>query len=129
MSLKKQTGTKIHVQVMPKEVLSLLNIVSNGIYIDGTIALGGHASIIQQQLTNQGHLIGVDTDQEAIKICTNNLSSNTAPVSLFNNSYHNLESVLDDLGIIQVSGILLDLGISSMPVSYTHLTLPTRPYV
>ena len=102
---KKQAGTKIHVPVMPKEVLSLLNIVSNGIYIDGTIGLGGHASIIQQQLSNQGHLIGVDRDEEAIKICANNLSSNTTPISLFNNSYHNLESVLDDLGIIQVSGI------------------------
>ena len=114
MSLKKQTGTKIHVPVMPKEVLSLLNIVSDGIYIDGTIGLGGHASIIQQRLSNQGHLIGVDRDEEAIKICTNNLSSSTTPISLFNNSYHNLESVLDDLGIIQVSGILLDLGLSSM---------------
>jgi len=114
MSLKKQTGTKIHVPVMPKEVLSLLNIVPNGIYIDGTIGLGGHANIIEQRLSNQGHLIGVDRDEEAIKICTNNLSSSTTPISLFNNSYHNLESVLDDLGIIQVSGILLDLGISSM---------------
>ena len=110
----KQTGTKMHVPVMPKEVLSFLNITANGIYVDGTIGMGGHSSLIQSQLSSQGHLIGIDRDGEAIKICNKSLPTTTIPLSLFNDSYHNLDSILDELEIRQVNGILLDLGLSSV---------------
>ena len=108
-----QTGTRIHVPVMPKEVLSLLNISPNGMYVDGTIGNGGHSSLIQDHLSSQGHLIGFDRDGEAIKLCNNILSGDSNRLTLFNDSYHHLDSILDELGISQVNGILLDLGLSS----------------
>ncbi len=108
-----QAGTRIHVPVMPKEVLSLLNISPNGMYVDGTIGNGGHSSLIQDNLSSQGHLIGVDRDGEAIKLCNNILSGDSNRLTLFNDSYHHLDSILDELGISQVNGILLDLGLSS----------------
>ena len=106
-------GTKVHVPVMPREVLTLLNISPDGIYVDGTIGNGGHSSLIQNQLSSQGHLIGFDRDGEAIKFCNNALSNTSTRITLFNDSYHNLDSILDELGISQVNGILLDLGLSS----------------
>ncbi|SVD49017.1 uncharacterized protein METZ01_LOCUS401871, partial [marine metagenome] len=50
---------------MPLEVLSYLNISADGIYLDGTVGLGGHATLIINQLSNKGHFIGIDKDEEA----------------------------------------------------------------
>ena len=114
MSIVRQDGTRTHVPVMPNEVLSHLNILKDGIYLDGTIGLGGHANIILSQLSVKGRLIGVDRDEEALRICKKSLSSSNSSLSLLNQSYHNINSILDYLEIEKVNGILLDLGISSL---------------
>ena len=114
MSLVRQDGTRTHVPVMPNEVLSHLNILKDGIYLDGTIGLGGHSKMILSQLSAKGHLIGVDRDEEAHRICKKGLSSSNSSLSLLNQSYHNINSILDHLKIEKVNGILLDLGISSL---------------
>ncbi len=113
MTNKRYGEPTIHVPVMKEEVISSLNIKSDGIYIDGTIGLGGHSSLILSYLSSKGHLIGIDRDQDALDICKQNLDASKKPYSLFHDSYHNLESILDRLGINKVNGILLDLGISS----------------
>ena len=110
----RRDGTKTHVPVMPSEVLSHLNILEDGIYLDGTIGLGGHANMILSQLSAKGHLIGIDRDEEALRICKKGLSSSNSSLSLLNQSYHNINSILDHLKIEKVNGILLDLGISSL---------------
>tara|TARA_B110000196_G_scaffold316703_1_gene328510 strand:+ start:221 stop:1117 length:897 start_codon:yes stop_codon:yes gene_type:complete len=114
MNSKRQTGTNLHVPVMPKEVLSYLNIKPNGVYLDGTIGLGGHSNLIMKQLSLEGHLIGVDRDKEALSICNQRLSTLTAQFSLFHNSYNNFNTILNNMGISKVNGILLDLGMSSL---------------
>ena len=113
MSQVWQDGAKIHVPVMPNEVLSYLNILKDGTYVDGTIGLGGHSSLILPHLSTKGHLIGIDRDAEALEICKKDLSNNQSTLTLFNESYHNLDSILDKLEIENVNGILLDLGLSS----------------
>ena len=112
MTPVRQTGT--HVPVMPTEVMSYLNIFTNGIYIDGTVGLGGHATLILNRLSKKGHFIGIDRDAEALSLCTKRLSSHPTPFSLFHDSFHNLNAILDGMGISQVNGILLDLGLSSL---------------
>ena len=114
MSQEWQFATKTHIPVMPKEVLSHLNVQEDGIYVDGTIGLGGHSQLILSQLSPKGHLIGVDRDAEALKICKKRLSSYHSSLSLFNKSYHKINSILDGLKIEKVNGILLDLGLSSL---------------
>ena len=104
----------IHVPVLKEEVISHLNINPNGIYLDGTIGLGGHSSIIISQLSNQGHLIGIDKDDEALEICKKALPSTKTKVSLFKDSYHNINSILLKCGVDMVNGIILDLGLSSL---------------
>ena len=112
MTPVRQTGT--HVPVMPTEVISYLNIFTDGIYIDGTVGLGGHATLILNQLSKKGHFIGIDRDAEALSLCTKHLSSHPTTFSLFHDSFHNLNAILDGMGISQVNGILLDLGLSSL---------------
>ena len=68
-----QTGTRLHVPVMLEEVLNLLDISPNGIYLDGTIGTGGHSTLILERLSSKGCLIGIDRDEEAIDICRRSL--------------------------------------------------------
>jgi len=114
MIQSRQSGTQIHVPVLPTEVISHLNIYTDGIYLDGTVGLGGHAALILDNLSPKAHFIGTDRDNEALLLCNKRLSGYPTPVSLFHNSYHNYSAILDGLGINQVNGFLLDLGLSSL---------------
>ena len=113
MSQEWQFATKTHIPVMPKEVLSHLNVQKDGVYVDGTIGLGGHSQLILSELSAKGHLVGVDRDAEALEICKKRLSPYHSSLSLFNKSYDKINSILDSLEIKKVHGILLDLGLSS----------------
>ena len=113
MSREWQFATKTHIPVMPKEVLTHLNVQKDGVYVDGTIGLGGHSQLILSQLSAKGRLVGVDRDAEALEICKKRLSPYRSSLSLFNKSYDKINSILDSLEIHKVNGILLDLGLSS----------------
>ena len=116
----RQNGTMIHVPVMPQEVISHLDIKKDGMYVDGTIGLGGHTSLILNQLSDKGHLIGIDRDAEAIEICKKSLFSHSSSLSLFNDSYNNIGSILNQFNNLKVDGILLDLGLSSMQLDKSN---------
>ena len=66
---------QIHFPVMSGEVLSFLKINPKGIYCDGTIGVGGHAEKIIQNLSNEGQLIGIDRDENAISLCKERFKS------------------------------------------------------
>ncbi len=118
------TIEQMHFPVMSAEVLSCLKIDPKGIYCDGTIGLGGHAEKIIQKLSGEGHLIGIDRDEKAISLCKSRLSSSRiTKVSLFNDSFINAKKLFKEIGIGQVNGLLLDLGMSSM-----QLDSPTRGF-
>jgi len=102
----------LHIPVLKDEVLNLLNLHPDGIYLDGTIGCGGHASAIQARLSDKGILIGLDGDEEAIKY-TKKVLSASSPCHLFHDSYDNFPTHLKSLGFQKVDGMLLDLGLSS----------------
>ena len=102
-----------HIPVMSNEILSYLNIESDGVYIDGTIGPGGHATPILNILGKHGKLIGIDRDEEALKICRKNFSNSSALLSLHHSSYNKLDTILSKEGISRVNGVILDLGLSS----------------
>ena len=102
-----------HIPVMSEEVLSLLKITSEGVYVDGTIGLGGHSKSILSQLSHSGHLIGIDRDVQALEICRKRTLTKHSNFSLFNDSYSNIQNILDQKGVLEVNGMLLDLGLSS----------------
>ncbi len=100
-----------HVPVMLMESLENLKIKKNGVYVDGTLGLGGHSEIILQKI-DSGLLIGIDRDKDSISLSRERFSSNKNFKS-FNDSYQNLKMILENLQIKAVDGILLDLGLSS----------------
>jgi len=100
-----------HIPVMPFEVVEYLVWNEKGVYVDCTVGEGGHASLIAQSSSNV-FVIGLDIDSEVLQIAEKNLSS-YKNVALFKSSYTDLPVVLKLLGIEKVSGILIDLGIST----------------
>lgn len=103
----------MHIPVMPKEVMALLNVKQGGVIVDGTLGLAGHAVLIAEHLGSKGYLIGIDRDASAIKKAEERLSSLKVRKSFCQGNFADIETHLKVLGISSVDGILLDLGISS----------------
>ncbi|MBQ7535351.1 MAG: 16S rRNA (cytosine(1402)-N(4))-methyltransferase RsmH [Stomatobaculum sp.] len=102
-----------HVSVLLKETIEGLNIRPDGIYADGTLGGGGHASAVAERLTEGGRLIGIDQDADAIAAATERLRPYGDRVTIVRDNYVNMKQVLTDLGFEAVDGIYLDLGVSS----------------
>ena len=101
-----------HVSVLLDECIEGLNIKPDGIYVDGTLGGAGHSSEIVKRLTT-GRLIGIDRDPIALKAAGERLAPWTDRVTLVHSNFCEIASVLEQLGISGVDGILLDLGVSS----------------
>ena len=102
-----------HIPIMLDEVIEGLDIKPDGIYVDGTLGGGGHSYEIAKRLVIGGRLIGIDQDEAAIKAAGARLSGFGDRVTVVRSNYAQMVSVLQSLGIEQVDGILLDLGVSS----------------
>jgi len=101
-----------HVSVLLKECIEGLNIKPNGIYVDGTLGGGGHSFKILQLLEN-GKLIGIDQDTDALKAATEKLKIFEGKFIPVHRNFSDIENVLDELGIAKIDGLILDLGVSS----------------
>ena len=101
-----------HKPVLLEETINGLNIKKDGIYVDGTLGGAGHSKKILEQLSNNGILIGIDRDEEALKAAKENLKQ-YSNVKYVHGNHDEIEKILEELGIEQVDGILLDLGVSS----------------
>lgn len=102
-----------HKSVLLYETVDSLNIKPDGIYVDGTLGGGGHAYEVASRLGENGRLIGIDQDADAIKAATERLTPFKEKVTIVRSNYRNIREVLDGLGIQKVDGIYLDLGVSS----------------
>lgn len=104
-----------HKSVLLDECIENLNINPEGIYVDGTIGGAGHSSEIFRRLNRNGFLLGLDQDQFAVETSTRRLEDIKveAEFKLVNTNFQNISSVCNRLGIKEVDGILLDLGVSS----------------
>ena len=101
-----------HVSVLLNECLEGLNIKENGIYVDGTLGGAGHSSEILKRLSNEGRLIGIDQDTDALKAAKERLKD-YSNVTFVHSNFSNIDNVLNNLNIDGVDGILMDLGVSS----------------
>ena len=101
-----------HVSVLLEECIEALNIKPDGIYVDGTLGGAGHSSRIAAELTT-GRLIGIDRDPVALEAAGERLKPFADRVTLVHSNFDEMDTVLKDLGISGVDGILMDLGVSS----------------
>jgi len=95
---------------MAHEALAALAIRPDGIYVDGTFGRGGHSRLILAALNEAGRLIALDRDPDAIRA---GAELNDARLTLRQRAFSQLNAVLDELGVGQVNGVLLDIGVSS----------------
>lgn len=97
---------------MQKEVMELLDLRQNGLYVDATVGLGGHSEEILRLIGTEGRLIGIDRDDEVLKIAGKRLSDKR--VILKRGSFSDMESLFSSEGVSEVDGILFDLGVSML---------------
>lgn len=101
-----------HKPVLLEECIEGLNIKPNGIYVDGTLGGAGHSSQILEKLSQDGLLIGIDRDEEALAVAKQKLR-NFKNVKYVHGNHDDIDIILENLKIPKVDGILLDLGVSS----------------
>ncbi len=101
-----------HKSVLLNECIEGLNIKPDGIYVDGTLGGAGHSIKIVEKLSKNGRLVGIDRDTEALKAAKEKLKD-YSNVTYVHGNHDDIKSVLQDLNIEKVDGILLDLGVSS----------------
>ena len=102
-----------HVSVLRDETIDGLNINPDGIYVDGTLGGGGHSYQICKRLSPKGRLIGIDQDGEALEAARERLKTFEDRITLVRSNYCEIDTILQDLGVAKVDGIVLDLGVSS----------------
>ena len=101
-----------HIPVLLDECIKYLNIKPDGVYVDGTLGMGGHSEAILQRLTT-GRLISIDRDAEAIKRAGERLAPYADKLTIVHGNFRDLDAILDEQGIQAVDGMLFDLGVSS----------------
>lgn len=101
-----------HISVLLQECLDGLNIRKDGIYVDCTLGGAGHSSEIVKRLSEEGRLIGIDQDKDALKAAGERLKEFNN-VTLVHSNFHDIYNVINNLDIEGVDGILIDLGVSS----------------
>ena len=105
-----------HVSVLLEETIDGLDIKPDGIYVDGTLGGGGHAYEVCKRLSNKGRFIGIDQDGEALEAARKRLSEFEDKTSLVRSNYCEIDTILKDLNVEKVDGIVLDLGVSSYQI-------------
>ena len=102
-----------HYSVLLNETIENLNIKPDGIYVDGTLGGGGHAYQVASRLSEKGRLIGIDQDADAIAAAGERLKEFGDKITIIRSNYANMKEELHRIGVENVDGIVLDLGVSS----------------
>lgn len=102
-----------HVTVLLQEAVDALVTKPAGFYVDGTFGRGGHSALVLNQLSPQGHLLGIDKDLAAIAVAHERFAGD-ARFEIAHGSFAQLAELIDARGMAgKVDGVLLDLGVSS----------------
>ena len=108
---------KFHIPAMLDEVIDHLNLKPGMTIVDATMGTAGHSLAIAERIKPSGRLIGIDRDKESLDICRERLKAYGNACSFVHANFADLDSVLGNLGISKIDGIVFDLGISSFQLS------------
>ncbi len=109
-----------HVSILAEKCMEALNIKLDGTYIDATTGGAGHSLMIAERLGNNGKLICIDRDSEALENAKERLKEYSDRVSLVKSDFRKLDEVLEAEGLKGADGILFDLGVSSPQLDHTE---------
>ena len=102
-----------HVSVLHREAIDALNIKADGIYMDATFGRGGHSQSILQALGENGRLVAIDCDAQAVAYAHKHFGHDNR-FEILQCNYSELNNVANNLGLVGVvDGVLFDLGVSS----------------
>jgi len=104
---------KYHIPVMLSEVLDYLNLGPGEVIVDATIGTGGHSQAILERIMPGGKLIGIDRDEESLAVARERLSHYSGACEFVYGNFVDLDTILQNLKIKKIDGILFDLGVSS----------------
>ncbi|MDR2636254.1 MAG: 16S rRNA (cytosine(1402)-N(4))-methyltransferase RsmH [Mycoplasmataceae bacterium] len=105
-------ATNTHIPVLLNETIDLLNIKSNGVYLDCTSGRGGHSEAILNKLSSKGRLICLDIDDDAIKFLKAKFKNKTN-VEVHKCNFKDIVELLNSLNLNGVDGVIADIGVSS----------------
>lgn len=101
-----------HYSVLLNECIDALNIRPDGIYVDGTLGMGGHSEQIAKRLTT-GRLIAIDRDESALRRAGERLAPYADRITFVHGNFRDLPRLLEENGVRCADGMLFDLGVSS----------------
>ncbi len=102
-----------HKSVLLNEIIKNLSIKEDGTYVDATLGGAGHALEVCRRLSQKGHFIGIDQDEDAIESSKLRLKDYMDRVDIVKSNYVNIKNILESLNVDKVDGIYIDLGVSS----------------
>ena len=102
-----------HIPILRETVVALLAPQRGGIFIDGTLGGGGHAEAVLECLPKGGRLYGIDRDGAAIEAASRRLARYGEAFTAIHGNFFDMKRLLAQCGVMEVDGILLDLGVSS----------------
>ena len=101
-----------HTPVLAEEVVNMMEVKKDGTYVDATVGLGGHAEAIMSRLGDNGRLVGIDKDEEALGYARERLGNDR--VSLVQGGFSEMEELVSRVDAQKVDGVLFDLGVSML---------------
>lgn len=116
-------GNYTHLPVLLEETAQLLITDKSGIYVDATLGLAGHAMKLLSILDDKGRVLGVDWDPEMAALAARNLEPCGARAKVVQGNFANIDEILKREELTGITGILFDLGISSL-----HFDKPSRGF-
>ena len=102
-----------HKPVLLEECMQGLLLKAGGVWFDGTVGGGGHSYEILKRTSPSGQLIATDLDENAIAAASARLSEFSGRFRIYKNNYKNYAAVLEEAGVAELAGVLLDFGVSS----------------
>ncbi len=102
-----------HISVLLDESVELLEVKPQGIYVDGTLGGGGHASLVCSKLSEGATFIGIDRDKTAIAAASQRLCGFGDIVKIVHSNFADIKRILKEKQIEKIDGAILDLGVSS----------------
>ena len=111
--MPEENAENIHVSVLPRETLDLLDAAKGGIFVDATLGLGGHTRLILEA-SDSNSVIALDQDEAAIEVAKGRLERFGNRLTIVHSNFSEIKSVLATFDVIEVDGITADLGVSSL---------------